>query len=180
VTSVNGIALDSVEVLLYYNYEYVQSTPIDTHQIVIDNPAKVLFVAVYDIDNKFIRELFFGFRPVGVMPRFFWDERNDSNKIVPSGLYFIKYVYDTATVKEDTWIVEGHLTVTTNSRGLFTIPNKNLPVGRLVDIYQNDRYFETDSILPRVNLVFQKSDLISNYSIMLEKNKITNGTFILQ
>lgn len=181
VTTPNGIPLDSVEVILWYNYAVYQTTPLDTVQVVINDSTKIVYVAVYTYDYRYVRQLFFSFHRPGVLPRFRWDERNDDGDFVPSGKYIIRYEYDTTIVKEVSYIAEGHTTSMTDGAGRFTLTNANLPIGAVADFYRSDgRYEGTFIVKPKIALEFVKGNARSTAEVMLERDKLIRGSFILE
>jgi hypothetical protein len=175
VTTPNGIPLDSVEVQLYYTYRLVQNTPLDTVEFSIPDSTKTLYVAVYNKEFRFVRRLYFGLRRLGPLPRFRWDERNETGAYVPSGVYIIRYVYDTLIVKDVRTVADGHTTAVTDRNGKFLIDHLNLPVGDEVDFYTGDgRYQGTFRIEPEIVLDLMRGSTASTgYRIPLVHNKLT-------
>ena len=181
VTTANGVPLDSVEVRLFYKTALVRETPIDTQGVVVTDPSRIVYIAVYTEHNQYIRQLFFGYRSPGLLPRFHWDEQDDSGHFVPSGKYLIRYVYNATIVKEVSHLAEGHRTAMSNNFGEFRIANDHFPIGELFDFYEDEgTYYGTFEVLSQVRLVLSRGTLQSSYLVGMEKNKITRGAFILE
>ncbi len=181
VTTANGIALDSVDIRLYFNFAHYTNSPIDTQRVYVTDPSKTLDISVYDPKNVYIRNLFLGFRPVGIVPRAYWNGLDQYGKPAPSGSYNIRYVIDTAVVKQSAVIIDGHSTATTDAFGNFTITNEHFPVGQIIDRYDSaGAYIATDRILSNVILEFNKFNLHAVYEIELEPNQISTGAFVLR
>jgi hypothetical protein len=181
VSTSNGIPLDSVDVRLYYRYQLFSTSPIDTQTVYVADSTKILDISVYTVNNVFVRNLFFGFRRIGVVPRARWDGVDDDGKAVPSGKYIIRYVVDTAIVKQSATVVEGHSTAMSDATGRFTITNDHFPIGDIFDFYDSQgAYVESDMIISNVDLELRKSNLYETYPVELINNQITSGVFILQ
>ncbi|MBI3364831.1 MAG: hypothetical protein HY033_07985 [Ignavibacteriae bacterium] len=182
VTTPNGIPLDSVDVRVFYNYDLVQTTPIDTQQVLVKDPSRIVDVAVYTPDYQFVRQLYLSYWPVGPVPRFTWDGHDADGALVPSGKYLIRYVVDTLIVKYSTVIIDGHRTTTTDPKGRFTLSAARLPVEEMFDHYRSNNTYEgTYRVLPEIDLVFTKSPLSKTYTgVSLDKNRITTVAFTLE
>ncbi len=182
VTTSNGVAVDGVDVRLYYSYNYVSDTPTDTTLVVVTNPAKPVDVAVYNSDLKFIRQLFLGYKAAGQVPRFTWDGYDASGNAVPGGKYFIRYVVDTVIVKFSPVLVDGHITATTDAGGHFTFAPRNLPVGDRFDLYDfSNQYAGTYEIVSTIDITLRKGSSHASFTnIPLILNKITKNVFTIQ
>jgi len=180
VTTLNGIPLDSVAVIVYYSYTPVSETPLDTVQMFVTDTTKTLRVSVYTTRFVPVRVLYRGNPHRGFLPRYSWDGRDDRGHFVQSGKYLIRYVYDTTVVKTVPYLAEGLQTAITNSSGEFTIPNDNLPVGELFDFYfSNGTYDATYQVEPEVELIFSRGVYQSPYDVVLQKDAVTQGVFKL-
>ena len=180
VTAANGAPLDSVEVRLYYIYNVVQQTPIDTQLVVVTDSTKILDISVYTLTYRFIRELYFGYRRTGVIPRFRWDGRDTEGVPVPSGKYFIRYLIDTVVVKYSPVVVDGNPTAFTDASGHFTIRNDSFPIRELFDLYNAENlYIGTYEVLPVIDLEFRKLNLRRTYRVELTRDRATPGMFTL-
>lgn len=182
VTTPSGVSIDSVNVSLYYDYDLVSDTPIDTQQVVVTKSQSLVDVAVYTPAYNFVRQLYFSYRGPGPVPRMHWDERDMNNNPVPSGKYLIRYVIDTTIIKYSPVLVEGHVTAVTDLAGRFTLTNNRFPFGETFDLYDGtDAYIGTYTVLTDINLEFRKLSQISDYgSIALTNGKVTTRSFILQ
>lgn len=177
----NGIALDSVGIRLYYHYDYVRSTPLDTVQIYLPALGYEINVSVWRDSIHYIHTLYSGTWSIGYLPRFKWDGM-DSNQIqLPSGKYFVRYIINDRMIKESPVVVDRNLTAVTNINGRFTITNINLPIGERFDIYRsNGTFYGVYKISPTVALEFYKQDVRAEYpTVDLQKNQVTNHTFTL-
>ncbi len=182
VTSANGIPLGGVDVLLFYNYDFYGSTPIDTQKVVVRDSSKIVDIAVYTAKLAFVRQLFLGYHSPGVLPPTSWDGRDDFGNLVPSGKYLIRYVVDTVIVKYSPVVIDGHVTATTDRNGSFTIGADNLPIGTIFDSYFiNGSYDATYEIIPAVDILLHKSTLSTGYTgIALGSNQVTTIALTLQ
>lgn len=181
VTTTDGMPLDSVSVVLYYSCMPVSLSPLDTIQVNVTDSTKIVYVAVFDVNNSRVRKLYQRYRHPGPVPRFSWDERDDGGQFVPSGKYWIEYVYGDTLVKAVPYLAEGHVTTMTNSIGEFTIPTERLPVGELFDFYNDDgSYDATYQVFPQIDLVFRRSTSRSLvYEVPLDHNRVSHGVFKL-
>ena len=182
VTTSTGVAVEGVDVRLYFNYQYVSDTPVDTQTVYVSDPSKPVDIAVYNRDLAFVKQLFLGYRSVGPLPRWTWDGFDAAGKSVPGGKYFIRYVVDTVIVKYSPVLVDGHVTSTSTTGGTFTIAAPNLPIGDSFDLYdQNYLYAGTYEIVPVIDLTLRKGNTRAAYSgISLRRNQITKNVFILE
>jgi hypothetical protein len=182
VTTPNGVPIDSVDVSLYYDYDFISDTPVDTLRVVVTKPLSFVDIAVYTSDLKFVRQLFFDYRTTGVVPRAHWNGRDMNGRIVPSGKYLVRYAVDTAIVKYSPVIIEGKVTASTDAKGLFTLTPDRFPIGDVVDLYDvSDVYIGTYSVSSSVDIELQKLTLRRVYTdVGMEKNKITTKSFIIQ
>lgn len=180
VTTQNGIPLDSVVIEVSYSADVISSTPLDTVSVIITDSIRTVYVAVYTPSDQFVKQLFFGTRRPGILPRFRWDERDEYNALVPSGMYLIRYVYDTTIVKEVPYIAEGNPTATTNANGEFTIGAESLPVGAVFDYYASDNSYAGSYIVrPGILLRLIRGSRTATYIISLNKDVVTRAAFTL-
>lgn len=180
VTTSSGTPIESVMVYLSYDKIKISSTPLDTFNLYISDPNINVVVNVYDISDEFIKILFSGKLPVGPVSRFNWFGELDSINVAPSGYYKIRIYFNNQLVKEYPIIVEGNLTAISNKKGEFFIYNKNLPIGKLFDIYDyQNRYIGTYKIVESVLLELEYRTYIKRGYVNLNQNKITkvNVTF---
>ena len=176
-----GTPVGDVDIRLYYDYDLIDTTPIDTQKVIVTNPSSSVDVAVYTTEFRRVRELFHGYFPVGPVPRMQWDGRNDSGAPMPSGKYLVRYALDTVVVKYSTEIVEGTHVATTDSLGRFTLPNDRFPVGEVFDHYfQNNSYDATYRVRSDVDILLQKFSLQTIHNQIMVKDKPTNAVFTLE
>jgi len=182
VTTVTGVPVEGVDVRLYYNYQYVSDTPVDTQTVYVSDASTPVDIAVYKRDFVFVRQLFLGYRSVGPLPRWTWDGFDAAGNSVPGGKYFIRYVVDTVIVKYSPVVVDGHVTAVSTTRGSFTIAPSNIPVGDSFDLFdQTNHYAGTYEILPVIDITLRKGTARASYSgISLRVNQITKNVFILE
>jgi len=178
----NGVAVPGVDVKLYYDEIIAGSSPNDSQQVVVTDPNKPVDIAVYTPAYKFVKQLFLGYRSVGVLPRWTWSGYDESGNLVPSGKYLIRYVVDTVIVKYSPVLVDGHVTTVTDGFGHFTISADRLPVGAEFDWYNSSGSYQwTYEVTPTIGLVFQKSGVSSHFvAVELATNTITRRVFTLQ
>jgi hypothetical protein len=181
VVSSGGLPVDNVDVRLYYNYDIVGTTPIDTQKVIVTDPSTIVDIAVYTQTFNRVRELYLGTMPVGTVPRMQWDGRNDSGAFEPPGKYLVRYVLDAVVVKYSTEILEGTHTATTDSLGRFTISNSRFPIGEIFDNYlQNNTYDATYRVRSDVDIVLRKVGFQSVYNQTISKDKQTTVVFTLE
>jgi hypothetical protein len=176
ITTSSGIPVDSVSVSLFYYYEYISNRQLDTIPIIITDTAQVLDVTILSNKFKLIHTLFHGrFRDLGPIQKMFWNGRDDNNKPVPSGLYYMSFSIDSVFVKRNSIIVDGNVTAYTDLYGRFTLMNNCLPVGQLFDAYNDDgSYYGVLKVEPKIALTLSKGGSHAEYeSIHLSLNSIT-------
>ena len=182
VTTPDGLPLSGVEIRVFYNYDLVQNTPIDTQQVVVRDSSKIVDVAVYTSNYRLVQELFLGYRPTGPVPRFTWNGFDGDGNLVPSGKYLMRYVVDTVIVKYSTLIVDGHPTTLSDTSGHFTLTADRLPIDEVFDHYRlNNTYEGTYVVLPAIDITLKKSTLSKTYTgITLVRNRIMSIAFTLE
>lgn len=181
VTTANGIPLDSVQVILYYNYDYVGSSPMDTQQVIVDSLSQIIDVSVYTPNIRYVRRLYHGIMQPGPVPRFRWNGRDDDGIPVPSGKYLIRYTIDSVTVKDSPVLVQGHVTTISDPLGRFVLGNERLPIGEKFDFYGSDGSFSgVARLIPYIDIELFKQGLHGSFSnISLTQGSITSGSFTL-
>lgn len=181
VLTAGGLPVNNVDVWLYYNYDLVSTTPIDTQRMIVTNTSTLVDVAVYTASLNRVRELYLGTLPVGPVPHILWDGRNDTGAFMPCGRYLIRYALDAVVVKYSTEILEGTRTATTDSSGRFTISNDRFPIGEIFDGYlQNNTYDATYRVRTDVDIILRKLGFQSVYNQTMLKDKQTNVVFTLE
>jgi len=180
VTTPNGTSVESVSVVLFYRYEYLQPNPLDTITVYIYDSLKNVYVGVYNIDGRYVRRLFLDFLSIGPLPRFHWDERDDGGKTVSSGKYFIRYEYNDTVRKIVPYLADGNTSAITDRKGEFVLTNRFFPIGEAFDFYRCNGTFDgVFRVRAMVVLNFKKGSLSSTYEIRMQKDKITRGIFTL-
>jgi hypothetical protein len=182
VTTVNGVPIEGVSIRLWYDYRYVGDSPADTVTVVVTDSTKIVDVAVYTPDLRFVKQLFLGYRPTGPLSRFRWDGLDQFGGPAPSGKYLVRYAVDTVVVKFTPVVIDGRVTAVTDARGRFTLKGSQLPVGEVFDFYLGPNAYEgTYAIAPLIGLDLLKSSRVKRYgSITLLKNRITTSNFTLE
>lgn len=117
-----------VQIVLDYQFIYLDSNPPPSKSYDVTNPNQVIVVAVFNSRDQHVRTLFQGTRPVGTM-LVEWDKMNAQGGEVPSGLYTVKYMENGAAKKSYYEVVSGTVSARTDSIGYYLIPSANLPVG---------------------------------------------------
>ncbi|TLY33310.1 MAG: hypothetical protein E6K56_01170 [Ignavibacteria bacterium] len=181
VTSPNGIPLDSVVVRLFYNYDVVSDTPIDTQKVIVTDPNKIVDVAVYTPDYAFVRQLFLNYLPRGSVPHFLWDGRDLHGAIAPSGEYLVRYAIDSVIFKYSIVVVGGNVSATTDPLGHFVLTGDRLPVGTVFDSYTPDNVYDrTLQVRSDLELILVRLNLRADYpSVQLKKDQRTTAGFTL-
>jgi hypothetical protein len=181
VTTSNGVPVSGVEVVLYYEKDLTGTQPTDTASVVVRDPTKPVDVAVYTEKLQFVRQLFLGYKPAGVLPPMLWNGTDKNGAPVPSGKYVIRYVVDTAIVKFSPVLVEGHTTTVTDQLGHFTLNADRLPIGETFDLYSStNAYVGTYQVVPSVDIILRTaSSRMAYLTIDLLLNQVTSKVFIL-
>ena len=173
--------MENADVRLYYNYDIVGTTPIDTQQVIVANPLTIVDVDVYTPAMYHVRQLFHGYLSIGPVPRMQWDGRNDTGATMPSGKYLVRYALDSAVVKFSIEILEGTSTTTTDILGRFTLSNNRFPIGEVFDnYYSNNTYDATYRVRSEVDVLVRKLGVQSVQTITMLKDKQTNAVFTLE
>jgi hypothetical protein len=181
VTSANGTPIESVAVWLTYTVEQYDTTQLDTVNIVVTNRAQIYSVDVYDIHGSYVRNLYSGYPDLGAFPRFFWDGRDDSLRMMKSGKYYIRYTRNATILKTVPYLMDGLITAWTDGDGNFTIGEDNLPIGELFDWYNYDGSFNTVVQVTRdLTIYLSRATLHKVYTVTLQTNNIYHGDFILK
>ncbi|MDI6766529.1 MAG: hypothetical protein QME52_06875 [Bacteroidota bacterium] len=177
----NGIPLDSVMVRLFYRYDYVRSTPLDTVQIYLPALGYEINVSVWRDSTQYIRTLYSGTWSTGYLPRFRWDGKDTNLIQMPSGKYFIRCIINNRIIKETPVVLDGSITAITNNNGRFTITDTNLPIGEQFDIYRsNGTFYGVYRVSSTVALEFHIQEVYAEYpTVDLQKNQVTNLAFTL-
>jgi hypothetical protein len=183
VATKNGIPIDSVQVSLFYYYDYIGNQQLDTVEIIITDTMQVLDVTVFTNKFKEVRKIFSGrWKKLGPVQHIYWNGRDDNNNPAPSGLYYMIFTLDSAVIKRNNMIIEGNVTTVTDYYGRFTLPNETLPVGAVFDAYNDDgSFYGVLKIEPKIALSLNKRQSVATYeSIQLTKNTITSLALILE
>jgi hypothetical protein len=153
VTNQSGTPLENVDIKLYYETNWYSNSPTDTIVAVVTDTTKFVTVEVVSNKNVLVKKLFTAKLPFGPIPRPFWDGTDIIGRSVVPGLYTMRYLLDTLILKESPVIVDGTLTARTDADGLFLITNDNLPIGKIIDEYDNqNKYLRTVTISSSVIL----------------------------
>jgi hypothetical protein len=182
VTSLNGVALQDVNIRLLYNYDYVGSQPVDTQVVRINNQTDIVDVAVYTPSGQFIRQLFLGAHAPGPLARFWWDGKDRFGADVASGEYYIRYTVGGAVIKNSVLVIDGRISAVSDSAGHFSLGPERLPVGVVFDGYYSDRTYDaTYAVNAAIDIVLQKASLQKLYrQISLQKNSVTTIALSLE
>ena len=182
VTSANGIPLAGVQLILYYNYDYYSTTPVDTQKVIVGPATRVVDVAIYTPSHILVRQLFYGYHAPGPLLPISWDGKDAKGVSVPSGEYLMRFALDNVVIKYTTLIIDGDVTAVTDSTGRFSIGQDNLPVGAIFDNYfSNNTYDATYIVLSTIDMVVLKPPLEKTYSgIQLSTDQLTTIALTLE
>lgn len=174
-----GTVLDGLDnpiaglgVRLSYGAEYVSGSPVPQREYILQSPGEFVLVDVYSLKGNHIRSLYAG-TPAGTSLFVQWNKRNNAGALVPSGIYFVRYTVNGSPRHSYTVVVDGHVSATTDSNGVFIIPDDFLPVG----YYPAPLYSGTDAFLGNhriQNLAYLEFTVGANtyvYSVVLELNQ---------
>jgi hypothetical protein len=182
VTTLNGVPVDSVMVTLFYNFDPVGTTPLDTQKVIVQGMTRMVDITVLTPRRAFVRELFHGWVLPGTeVQRARWDGTDTAGSLVPSGKYLIRYTVDTQVVKYTPTVVDGGPTAFTDTAGRFSITADHLPIGEYFDLYRKDgSFYGVFMVEPVLSLEFERGGLRSVYpSVDIAQDKITTGAFTL-
>ena len=176
VTNANGVPLEGVSLRLFYEYGG-RYAALDTAQLRVYDTLNTIRVEVFDADDKLVR--WFTVLPYsGYLQRNVWDEKDSTASDVKSGLYRMLVYFNTSLVKQSRWLVDGKVSAVTDVSGQFSILNSSLPVGEIVDLYdQQGSYFGTYEILPTIRLVVPSAP--GSVLVTLFQNQITRISLTL-
>lgn len=174
-----GTVLDGLDnpitglgIRLSYGAEYVSGSPVPQREYNLQSPDEFVLVDVYNLKGAHVQSLYAG-TPGGTSLLVQWNKRNSAGALVPSGIYFVRYSVNGSTRHSYTVVVDGHISATTDTNGVFTIPDDLLPVG----YYPAPLYSGTDAFLGNYriqNLAFLEFTVDVNtyvYSVVLELNQ---------
>lgn len=174
-----GTVLDGLDnpiaglgIRLFYGTEYVSGSPVPQREYVLQSPGEFVLVDVYNLAGGHVRSLYAG-TPVGTSLLVQWNKRNSAGALVPSGIYFVRYTVNGSTRHSYTVVVDGHVSATTDTNGVFIIPDNLLPVG----YYPAPLYSGADAFLGNYriqNLAYLEFTVGANtyvYSVVLELNQ---------
>jgi hypothetical protein len=174
VTTANGIPLDSVAIILYYDLALRSLHPLDSTDVVLSAPAQI-DVNVFTTQGVFVKQLFSGVHPAGVVERPSWDGTDQNDSPMPSGEYVVRYVVGSTLVKSVPVIIDGRITTMTDAVGRFSIANDRFPIGKLFDVYNSQNmYTGTFVVESDVQITLRRSDLIARYLVSMRKDEITS------
>lgn len=166
--------IPGVQIRLSYGMDFVSGSPVPERSYTLQAQTEYVEVRVLDRTGTQVRALYADTvsAPTIYVP---WDKLNDAAVPVPSGIYEVRYIVGGTVRHTYTVIVDGNITVTTSTEGVFVLPNEILPVG----FYPAPLYSGNDSFLG--NFVFQNLVRVqmsvgsTNYSqwIVVERNRIT-------
>lgn len=185
VVTKNGLPLEEVQVSLYYYYQYISDRKLDTVQIVITDTSQILEVTVLKPDLSPVRKLFLGkWRTLGPLQQIYWNGRDDENRPMPSGLYYMDFRLDSLFIKRNSLVIEGNVTAVSDIYGRFTVRNQNLPVGVIFDAYRDDGSFNgVFKLEPEIALVLRSAEggnSATYESIRLTKNIATSVALTME
>lgn len=181
VTSANGVPIDSVDVLLWYNFEPAAVGTIDTARPVVTDPTKIVDVSVLTPQGDLVRQLYLSYRPAGPVPRMTWDYTDDQGADVQSGEYIVRTAFDTVVVLDERRIAQGLPTALTDAAGRFSIGMERLPIGKNFDIFSvQNTYIGTYRVLPKIDMEFRKAGLSGGASVTLNLNRLTTAAFTIR
>ena len=151
-----GNPLQGVKVKLYFTFDPVDGNAAPSTTFDVTNSVQVIRVTVNDRDNKVIRTLYNGVHSTGSM-RVDWNRKDASGNDVPSSVYTIQYIIDNQVRKSYSVTVDKTITALSDSLGVYSIPDKFLPVGFYpVPLYNADssKYYGQYQIGSEVGLEF--------------------------
>ena len=137
VTDRLGIPVKNLPIALWYEFDYIDGNP-PNRTFYVDNSNATCLVRVLDANKKVKRVLFQGKAPLGTLD-IPWDRKDSLGQPVPTGIYTVDFREGGVLKNFYTTIVNGNVTVVTDSLGHYTITNDQLQVGFYpAPLYSND------------------------------------------
>jgi hypothetical protein len=137
VTDRLGIPVKNLPIALWYEFDYLDGNP-PNRLFYVDNSNETSLVRVIDAKKNVKRVLFQGRAPLGPLD-VSWDKKDSLGQPVPTGIYTVDFRQGGVPKNSYTRVVNGNVTVVTDSLGHYTITNDQLPVGFYpVPLYGND------------------------------------------
>lgn len=175
ITDGQGRAIVGVQVKLYYQFEYVDSKPAASKEYFVSEQNQVVTVRVFDLNDNPRRTISTSlYQPGPIIVQ--WDKRDDQGRLVPSGVYYVRYIVRGETKYSYPVTVTGAITAVTDGSGHYAIPSENLPVGFYpVPLYSSDStiYYGNYQIVPYVGINFVVSSQVRSVYASLTKDRIT-------
>lgn len=128
VTDKLGIPIKGLKIALWYDLDYIDSNAPPSRQFLVDDTTAIARVAVLDQQNKLRRVLYQGRARLGYLD-FEFDLRDSAGVLLPTGIYTIRYSLAGVTRGSYNQLINGAVTVVTDSLGHYVIPNEFLPIG---------------------------------------------------
>lgn len=176
VTDAQGQPVANVQVKLFYQFEFVDSKPPPAKTYIVPQSNQLIAARVYDYGDRVIRTISSISYPAGPIV-IEWDKKDDRGNLVPSGVYWVRYLSGNDVHLRYPVTISGEVATTTNSSGRYVIPAENLPIGFYpVPLYNGDRsqYFGNHRIIPYVGLDFIISNSRKSVSFLLQKDRVTH------
>lgn len=182
VTDGQGRPIVGVQVRLSYQFEFVDTNPPPRKEYIVAQQVEVVTVQVVDINDRVIRILStasYSQGPIVVT----WDQRDDRRRLVPSGVYFVRYLSGGDVKHSYPVTVTGAVTDVTDEAGRFQIPSENLPIGFYpVPLSPSDGYPYAGNyrIIPFVALDFTISSQRKSAYVSLTSDRVTKVDITFQ
>lgn len=163
-----------VDVVLHYNFSYVDNGPAPSKSYTVTDPNQIIVVAVYDSEGQQVKTLYAGTYNTGSMT-VLWDKKDAQGRDARSGVYTIRYMKDGQTVHSYDEVVTGTVTAKTDSLGRYIIPRSNLPVGYYPVYFSSTggNYPGNYRITNQVLLEFYAGARVRLVYVTLARNQVT-------
>ena len=178
VVTQSGFPLQGVEVQLFYQPGNLYVAQ-DTARIPVPDSTTAIDVAVVSYDGKFIRS--FSVSPAyQTLPRNLWNEKDSSGADAKNGIYFIRVSFNHVFARQYEWLVDGHVTATTDDQGQFVIFPRSLPIGSIVDLYDSSGVYQETADIAADILVRARSQTSQRTGyVTLTRDQITRITIVM-
>jgi hypothetical protein len=175
VTDQIGNPVPNVDVFLDYTANLVGADTAPTRRYFVPDPSVPVQTVVVNWSKQVIRVLtplqsYFGWYQE------FWDGKDSTGSVPPSGIYYIEYVVGGAVKFSYNQLVSGGQVATTDTKGQYTIPIQYLPVdsASVPDFSAYDSSYVGNLLISNdVILTFQYPTHIQQVERTLNKGQVT-------
>ena len=169
-----GNPLREVAVSVFYDYVFVDDNAPPTKTYQVENGSDTVSVWVVNRKGAPLRLLFQDRISPGPLT-VEWDKQVASGNIVPSSVYHVQYMVRGEVRHSYPVTVSGTVVTYSDSLGMFTIPDDNLPIDFYpvpLSLSDGSRYLGNHRIIPYLTLRFTAEGIANAVYVSLIKNDI--------